>query len=270
MRAGLPLAGRALRHGWGEVGDFLGGSIRDLLGGVPARAPARALARRRDQRTCEVRRMSLGGGVVMWGRRRERSVRATRVVRARERGLARLRHAAPPAVHRLAPLLRRHRRLPRARRRVGAARGRGARVRARRGRRRARARRAARAAAADGNPELRPRRTRRGLHRRRVRDRGGRRDQRSSRGSWHSFPSALPRARLQPRAPRRTLPLGPLVRARVGRLPGRLRLRSGRGRSRRSPPCSPLPSPCSSRSRSGHSRITCVSYGGASPPSRGA
>src|SRR5918995_3005380 len=30
VRAGLPLAGRALRNGWREVGDFLGGSIRDF------------------------------------------------------------------------------------------------------------------------------------------------------------------------------------------------------------------------------------------------
>ena len=29
---GLPLAGRVLRNGWREVGDFLGGSIRDVLG----------------------------------------------------------------------------------------------------------------------------------------------------------------------------------------------------------------------------------------------
>ena len=28
VRAGLPLAGRVLRNGWREVGDFLGGSIR--------------------------------------------------------------------------------------------------------------------------------------------------------------------------------------------------------------------------------------------------
>ena len=30
VRAGLPLAGRVLRHGWREVGDFLGGSIRSF------------------------------------------------------------------------------------------------------------------------------------------------------------------------------------------------------------------------------------------------
>ena len=68
VRAGLPLAGRALRNGWAEVGDFLGPSIREYWDEYP-------LERQLDLwaaagiRDVEVRRLSLGGGVVMWGRR---------------------------------------------------------------------------------------------------------------------------------------------------------------------------------------------------------
>jgi demethylmenaquinone methyltransferase/2-methoxy-6-polyprenyl-1,4-benzoquinol methylase len=68
VRAGLPLAGRVLRNGWSEVGDFLGNSIRAYWDAYP-------LARQLELwdaagiRDVEVRRMSLGGGVVMWGRR---------------------------------------------------------------------------------------------------------------------------------------------------------------------------------------------------------
>jgi demethylmenaquinone methyltransferase / 2-methoxy-6-polyprenyl-1,4-benzoquinol methylase len=69
VRAGLPLAGRAIGNGWDEVGDFLGGSIRDYWQRYP-------LQRQLDLWSgagvggVEVRRLSLGGGVVMWGRRR--------------------------------------------------------------------------------------------------------------------------------------------------------------------------------------------------------
>jgi demethylmenaquinone methyltransferase/2-methoxy-6-polyprenyl-1,4-benzoquinol methylase len=68
VRAGLPLAGRALGNGWREVGDFLGGSIRDFWERYP---PARQLElwEAAGVRDVEVRRLSLGGGVVMWGRR---------------------------------------------------------------------------------------------------------------------------------------------------------------------------------------------------------
>jgi demethylmenaquinone methyltransferase/2-methoxy-6-polyprenyl-1,4-benzoquinol methylase len=69
VRAGLPLAGRVLRNGWKEVGDFLGGSIRAYWDAYP------------EERQLELwdaagigdvalRRMSLGGGVVIWGRKR--------------------------------------------------------------------------------------------------------------------------------------------------------------------------------------------------------
>ena len=68
VRAGLPLAGRALRHGWSEVGDFLGDSIRAYWEAYPV---DRQLALWRDAGISgvEVRRMSLGGGVVMWGQK---------------------------------------------------------------------------------------------------------------------------------------------------------------------------------------------------------
>jgi demethylmenaquinone methyltransferase/2-methoxy-6-polyprenyl-1,4-benzoquinol methylase len=68
VRAGLPLAGRALRNGWREVGDFLGGSIRAYWEEYP-------LGRQLELWSAagivgvETRRLSLGGGVVMWGRR---------------------------------------------------------------------------------------------------------------------------------------------------------------------------------------------------------
>jgi demethylmenaquinone methyltransferase/2-methoxy-6-polyprenyl-1,4-benzoquinol methylase len=68
VRAGLPLAGRALRNGWREVGDFLGGSIREYWSRYP-------LERQLDLwadaglEDVQVRRLSLGGGVVTWGRK---------------------------------------------------------------------------------------------------------------------------------------------------------------------------------------------------------
>jgi demethylmenaquinone methyltransferase / 2-methoxy-6-polyprenyl-1,4-benzoquinol methylase len=69
VRAGLPVAGRVLRHGWSEVGDFLGDSIRSFWDENPL---GRQLAwwRTAGIDDVQVRRMSLGGGVVLWGRRR--------------------------------------------------------------------------------------------------------------------------------------------------------------------------------------------------------
>ncbi len=69
VRVGLPAAGRLISPGWAEVGRFLGPSIRDFY----ERYPLRTLAQL--WRDCGVedvrwRRLSLGGGVVMWGRRR--------------------------------------------------------------------------------------------------------------------------------------------------------------------------------------------------------
>jgi demethylmenaquinone methyltransferase / 2-methoxy-6-polyprenyl-1,4-benzoquinol methylase len=65
---GLPLAGLVLQDGWREVGGFLGPSIRDFWQRNPLE---RQLAWWEDAglRGVEVRRLSLGGGVVMWGTR---------------------------------------------------------------------------------------------------------------------------------------------------------------------------------------------------------
>jgi len=63
--AGLPLAGRLVSPGWLDVGRFLGGSIRDYWACYPL---DRQLVLWRDAGLSgiEVRRLSLGGGVVMW------------------------------------------------------------------------------------------------------------------------------------------------------------------------------------------------------------
>jgi demethylmenaquinone methyltransferase / 2-methoxy-6-polyprenyl-1,4-benzoquinol methylase len=68
VQAVLPLAGRLLRHGWGEVGGFLGGSIREFWARHPLQRQlgwwhAAGLG------GVQVRRLSLGGVVVIWGRK---------------------------------------------------------------------------------------------------------------------------------------------------------------------------------------------------------
>jgi demethylmenaquinone methyltransferase / 2-methoxy-6-polyprenyl-1,4-benzoquinol methylase len=68
VAAGLPLLGRAISPGWREVGRFLGGSIREF----DARWPLpRLLAAFREAGFEEVaaRRLSVGGCIVIWGRR---------------------------------------------------------------------------------------------------------------------------------------------------------------------------------------------------------
>lgn len=65
----LPAAGRLISPGWHEVGRFLGPSIRDL----ERRCPPERQAELWEEAGIEVgglRRTSLGGGVVIWGRRR--------------------------------------------------------------------------------------------------------------------------------------------------------------------------------------------------------
>ncbi|HZT90664.1 MAG TPA: class I SAM-dependent methyltransferase [Gaiellaceae bacterium] len=66
--AGLPLAGRAIGGGWREVGDFLHGSIRahDAAWPLPRLAAAWRAA---GIEAVQTRRLSLGAGVVTWGRR---------------------------------------------------------------------------------------------------------------------------------------------------------------------------------------------------------
>ena len=69
VRIGLPAAGRAISPGWRDVGDFLGDSIRDFHARYP---PDRLLGVWRDAGLGDVRgrRLSLGGGLVMWGWKR--------------------------------------------------------------------------------------------------------------------------------------------------------------------------------------------------------
>jgi demethylmenaquinone methyltransferase/2-methoxy-6-polyprenyl-1,4-benzoquinol methylase len=64
----LPTAGRIVSPGWHEVGDFLGGSIREFWRRYPL---GRQLELWRAAGIDEVRyrRLSLGGGIVIWGRR---------------------------------------------------------------------------------------------------------------------------------------------------------------------------------------------------------
>ena len=64
----LPLAGLALRSGWREVGSFLGGSIRDFWRRFPIDRQLE-LWRAAGLHRLEVRQLSLGGGVVIWGAR---------------------------------------------------------------------------------------------------------------------------------------------------------------------------------------------------------
>ena len=68
VRAGLPLAGRVLRRGWREVGDFLGDSIRSFWETYPLEKQL-ALWSAAGIEDVAARRLSLGGGVVIWGRR---------------------------------------------------------------------------------------------------------------------------------------------------------------------------------------------------------
>ena len=69
VRIGLPLAGRAISPGWHEVGQFLGTSIREFWRRNPERALLEAW---RTAGIADVRgrRLSLGGGIVVWGTKR--------------------------------------------------------------------------------------------------------------------------------------------------------------------------------------------------------
>jgi demethylmenaquinone methyltransferase / 2-methoxy-6-polyprenyl-1,4-benzoquinol methylase len=68
VRFGLPAAGRLISPGWRDVGGFLGGSIRELGERLP---PDRltAMFGRAGLVDVRVRLLSLGGGLVLWGRR---------------------------------------------------------------------------------------------------------------------------------------------------------------------------------------------------------
>jgi demethylmenaquinone methyltransferase / 2-methoxy-6-polyprenyl-1,4-benzoquinol methylase len=68
VRLVLPAAGRVLSPAWGEVGSFLGESIREFHARLPLERQLE-LWREGNMRDVRARRLSLGGGVVVWGRR---------------------------------------------------------------------------------------------------------------------------------------------------------------------------------------------------------
>jgi demethylmenaquinone methyltransferase/2-methoxy-6-polyprenyl-1,4-benzoquinol methylase len=68
VRVGLPAAGAVVSPAWGDVGRFLGPSIRDFWREWP---DPRLLDEWRAAGLADVeaRRLSVGGGIVVWGRR---------------------------------------------------------------------------------------------------------------------------------------------------------------------------------------------------------
>ena len=68
VRVGLPLAGRAVSPGWHEVGRFLGPSIRGFWAAFPEPALLE-LWRAAGVTDVRYRRLSVGGGIVVWGTR---------------------------------------------------------------------------------------------------------------------------------------------------------------------------------------------------------
>jgi demethylmenaquinone methyltransferase/2-methoxy-6-polyprenyl-1,4-benzoquinol methylase len=66
VRFGLPVAGRAISPGWHEVGRFLGPSIRGFWHTLPEPALLE-LWRAAGIDELRSRRLSLGGGIVVWG-----------------------------------------------------------------------------------------------------------------------------------------------------------------------------------------------------------
>jgi demethylmenaquinone methyltransferase/2-methoxy-6-polyprenyl-1,4-benzoquinol methylase len=68
VRVGLPAAGAVVSPAWREVGTFLGPSIRGFYERYPLAAVV-GLWRDAGIGEVQVRRLSLGGAVVIWGRR---------------------------------------------------------------------------------------------------------------------------------------------------------------------------------------------------------
>jgi demethylmenaquinone methyltransferase / 2-methoxy-6-polyprenyl-1,4-benzoquinol methylase len=68
VRLALPAAGLVFRSGWWEVGRFLGGSIRAFWRAYPLERQVQ-LWRAAGIGDVRAERLSLGGGVVIWGRR---------------------------------------------------------------------------------------------------------------------------------------------------------------------------------------------------------
>ena len=69
VRAGLPTLGRAISPGWHEVGRYLGPSIRSFYERLPLERLLHAWTEA-GLDDVRARRLSLGGGLVVWGRRR--------------------------------------------------------------------------------------------------------------------------------------------------------------------------------------------------------
>jgi demethylmenaquinone methyltransferase/2-methoxy-6-polyprenyl-1,4-benzoquinol methylase len=69
VRVGLPAAGAVIGKGWREAGSFLGGSIRSFNERWPQDRMHEAW-RSAGIEDVQSRRLSLGGGVVTWGRKR--------------------------------------------------------------------------------------------------------------------------------------------------------------------------------------------------------
>ena len=68
VRAVLPLAGRAISPAWHDVGGFLGPSIREFYARWPE-SKLLELWHEAGITDVHARRLSLGGGIVTWGRR---------------------------------------------------------------------------------------------------------------------------------------------------------------------------------------------------------
>jgi demethylmenaquinone methyltransferase/2-methoxy-6-polyprenyl-1,4-benzoquinol methylase len=68
VRAGLPLAGALISPGWRNVGSFLGGSARSFWERYPLERLLDLWRESGIEGACH-RRMSLGGAIVIWGRR---------------------------------------------------------------------------------------------------------------------------------------------------------------------------------------------------------
>jgi len=68
VRAGLPVLGRAISPGWRDVGRFLEPSIRSFYERYPLERVLE-LWHAAGVEDVQARRLSLGGGVVIWGRR---------------------------------------------------------------------------------------------------------------------------------------------------------------------------------------------------------
>ncbi len=68
VRVGLPVGGRLVSKGWGEAGSFLGPSIRGFWERL--REPALLeLWRAAGIADLQTKRLSVGGGIVLWGRK---------------------------------------------------------------------------------------------------------------------------------------------------------------------------------------------------------